>query len=223
MNSEKIKLDFLHQIAGNYKLSDKLVDEFKLNSIVQTLKPDTVISNEGDSCSYFTFVYEGSVRVFKLSEYGKEITLYRLYKGDSCILTASCILSATRFPAISVTETEVGGILVPANVFRDWVESYHFWRKYVYDLMAERLNSVITIVEEVAFKRMDSRIAEFLLMKSKKSGNTLVLTHKDIAYELGTAREVVSRLLKDFEKKGLINLERGQIKIIDPQKIKSIM
>ena len=223
MNSEKIKTNFLTEIAKGKSLEEKLVKEFQQNSIVQTLKPETVISNEGDSCSYFTFVVNGSVRVFKVSESGKEITLYRLYKGDSCILTASCILSASRFPAISVTETEVDGILVPSNVFREWVEDFPFWRKYVYDLMAERLNSVITIVEEVAFKRMDARIAEFLFERGEKFGLSLSLTHKDIAYELGTAREVVSRLLKDFEKKGLITLERSHVNIKDLNKLKELM
>jgi len=223
MNSEEVKLNFLHSIAKEEELENKLIKDFVGNSVVQTLAPGAVISNEGDSCSYFTFIINGSVRVFKVSESGKEITLYRLNKGDSCILTASCILSASKFPAISVAEAEVDGILVPANVFRNWVESFRFWRKYVYDLMAERLNSVITIVEEVAFKRMDARIAEFILERSLRSGNILNLTHKDIAYELGTAREVVSRLLKDFEKKGIIKLERGQINIIDVSKLKRLM
>lgn len=205
-------------LENEYELNEGIKNLLLENSFVKVIEPNQIITDEGDSCSYFTFVIKGTVRVFKLGESGKEITLYRIEEGESCILTASCILAYKHFPAISVTESEVTALLIPSGVFIEWVEKYKFWRDYVYDLMAKRISSVISIVEEVAFKRVDQRLIEYLYNRSKES-KTLMVTHSQIAAEFGTAREVVSRLLKDLERKNLLELSRGKITIISPENI----
>jgi len=178
------------------------------------LPADTHICWEGDTCQNLALLLSGTVRVYKIGETGREITLYRLERNESCVLTASCILSQRPFPALAITETPVQAILIPAPVLRQWVAQFDGWRSYIFDLMAHRLAAVITTVEEVAFGRMDVRLARFLA-ETAPAATSLHLTHQEIASELGTAREVISRILKDFEKEGLIGLTRGQINLLD--------
>jgi CRP/FNR family transcriptional regulator, anaerobic regulatory protein len=193
----------------------KINSEFQKFAIKKTISKGEFISLEGDSCNYMAIVLSGRVRVYKVSETGREITLYHLEKGEGCILTASCILSKKNFPAISIADEEVEVIIIPSQIFRDWMEKYDSWRKYIFELLSKRLALVISVVEEVAFKRMDTRIAEYLLSNLPKNSRILKITHHQIADELGTSREVVSRILKDIENGGLISMSRGIIQIED--------
>lgn len=173
------------------------------------------VFEEGDVCSAFAILTQGQVRVFKIGETGREITLYRFARGESCILTASCILSERQFPAIASVEAQVEAFVVAHTTFQLWVDSFPPWRDYVFQLLSRRLASVMAIIDEVAFRRMDVRIAEFLVRQSVHDGATLTLTHQQIAAELGSSREVVSRILADFAAHGSIQVTRGSIAILD--------
>jgi CRP/FNR family transcriptional regulator len=192
-------------------------EEFLKYASVQTVPAGQIICWEGDVCAHLAIVLSGVVRVYKVGETGREITLYRIEENDSCILTASCILSDIRFPALAVVEEEVKAVLLPAQVLRRWTGQYEVWRSYIFGLMSRRMADVISTVEEIAFWRVDVRVAEFLLKQAAGSGHKIAITHQEIAFELGTAREVVSRILKDFERDGLISLSRGTITIKDQQ------
>ena len=172
---------------------------------------------EGDQCSAFAILAHGRVRVFKIGETGREITLYRFARGESCILTASCILSDRQFPAIATVEEPVEAFVVPHTVFQHWVDTFPAWRTYVFQLLAQRLATVMAILDEVAFQRMDVRIAAFLLRRLPAETNalTLTLTHQQIAAELGSSREVISRILADFVACGLVHVARGSVTILD--------
>jgi CRP/FNR family transcriptional regulator, anaerobic regulatory protein len=169
---------------------------------------------EGDSIDAIALLLSGVVRVYKIGETGREITLYRFGHGESCILTANAILSRESFPAIATVEKDAEAILVPAENFRQWVSRYTQWRDFVFDLFAHRLASVIAVVEEVAFRRMDGRVAALLLARGQVQ-NPLRITHQQIASELGSSREVISRLLEDFASRGLIRTQRGTIEVLD--------
>jgi CRP/FNR family transcriptional regulator len=161
----------------------------------------------------------GSVRVYKIGESGREITLYRLGPGRSCILTASCIVNDLAFPAHAMVEENVEALVVPAPVFQDWVSRHEVWRKYVFALASQRLANVIMLIEEVAFGRMDKRLADYLSAAATAAeGDPPVLktTHEAIAADLGSSREVVSRLLKDLEVRGVVKLARGTITVLQP-------
>jgi CRP/FNR family transcriptional regulator len=173
------------------------------------------VFEEGDLCSAFAILARGRVRVFKIGETGREITLYRFARGESCILTASCILSDRQFPAIATVEEAADAFVLPHTVFQGWIERFPPWRDYLFQLLSERLATVMAVVDEVAFRRMDVRIAEFLLHGLPGGGDTLALTHQQVAAELGTSREVVSRILADFAAGGLIQLTRGSITVLD--------
>ena len=174
-----------------------------------------IIFLEGDDCKQLALILSGVVRVYKPAESGREITLYRLGKGESCVLTASCIFTQNSFPAVAVADEEIEAVVIPSNIFRDWINQYEIWRNYVFNLLSKRLSEVITTLEEVAFRRMDLRIAEFLVKSSGPEDGGIRTTHQDIAMELGTSREVVSRILKHLEYEGLISLSRGIISIRD--------
>src|SRR5579859_5078606 len=121
---------------------------------------------EGDRVDAIALLISGVVRVYKVGETGREITLYRFGLGESCILTANAILSQQSFPAIATVEHEAEAVMVPADTFRDWVGRHDLWRSFVFDLLSQRLASVMALVDEVAFGRLDTRIASLLLDRS---------------------------------------------------------
>lgn len=174
---------------------------------------------EGDRVDGIALLISGVVRVYKIGETGREITLYRFGLGESCILTASAILNQNNFPAIASVEQDAEAVMIPAPVFREWVRCHDVWRDFVFDLLSQRLASVILIVDEVAFRRMDVRIAALLLQRSQTQ-NPIHITHQEIASELGSSREVISRLLEDFSEQGIIRSGRGEVEILDKNGLK---
>lgn len=193
----------------------QLVRDFVSEASICTIPASTQVFMEGDECSAIAILLSGAVRVFKVGETGREITLYRFDRGESCILTANCILGNQQFPAIAVVERDAEAIVIPATAFRDWVNRYEPWRDYVFDLLSRRLATVMAVVDEVAFRRMDARIADFLARRLTPASPSLRITHQEIAAELGTSREVVSRILEDFTEGRLIETGRGAIRLLD--------
>lgn len=180
------------------------------------LDTGAAICRQGDTCGSLALVLEGSARVYTLAESGREITLYRVEPGHCCILTASCILSGRPFPANAVTETALVAALVPPAQVVRWMTEHQAWRELLWGLLAERLADVIGLVEEVAFRRMDRRLAAYLAERAPPGSSQVATTHQQIAAELGTSREVISRLLKDFELRGWLTLARGSVCVTDP-------
>jgi len=181
-----------------------------------TLSPDEFICMEGTMCSHLALVLEGRARVYKSGADGRELTLYRVHPGESCILTTSCILSDRPFPAFAVAETALTARLVPAATVKQWMERHAPWRTYVFDLLARRLDAVIASLGEVTFRRLDARLAATLLEgHAAAEDDTIRTTHEQLASDLGSAREVISRLLKHFEHDGLVDLARGAVTVQD--------
>lgn len=170
---------------------------------------------EGDRADGIALLLSGVVRVYKIGETGREITLYRFGHGESCILTANAILSRRSFPAIATVEQDAEAVMIPAAAFRDWVGRYELWRDFVFDLLSQRLVTVMAIVDEVAFRRMDARVAGLLAQRGRVNPH-IRITHQAIAAELGSSREVISRILEDFAALGLIRTARGVIDILNP-------
>lgn len=169
---------------------------------------------EGDRADGIALLLSGIVRVYKIGETGREITLYRFGHGESCILTANAILSRQSFPAIATVEQDAEAVMVPASSFRDWVARHDLWRDFLFNLLSQRLVSVMAIVEEVAFRRMDARVAALLAQRGRTNPH-IRITHQAIAADLGSSREVISRILEDFTARGIIRTTRGAIDIRD--------
>jgi CRP/FNR family transcriptional regulator len=169
---------------------------------------------EGDQIDAIALLLSGVVRVYKIGETGREITLYRFGLGESCILTANAILSRQTFPAIATVEQDAEAVMIPSDTFRGWVQRYDLWRSFVFDLLSQRLAVMLAIVDEVAFRRLDARLAAFLLGRAQ-DGDAVRMTHQEIAAELGSSREVISRLLDDFSTNGLVRSGRGVVELAD--------
>lgn len=192
----------------------QLVREFQRAAFYARIPAGKDVFAEGDLVEAIALLISGVVRVYKIGATGREITLYRFGLGESCILTTSAILSRQSFPAIATVEQEAEAVMIPADTFRDWVSGYELWRGFVFDLLSQRLSSVMAIVDEVVFRRMDTRLASFLLERSRRQ-SPIYITHQEIAAELGSSREVISRILEDFVSQGLIRSTRGMIEILN--------
>jgi CRP/FNR family transcriptional regulator len=189
-----------------------LVRDILSKAILRPFPMGMLIYAENDACSAIAFLLSGEIRVYKAAEGGREITLYEIGKGETCILNASCILANTPYPANAVSVTEGSMLLVPADDFRRLMKINEDMQHFVFEIMSRRLSTVMALVEEVAFGRMDRRLREYL---SEKAGHgVLKSTHQKIADDLGTSREVVSRLLKDLEHKGIVALSRSEITLL---------
>jgi CRP/FNR family transcriptional regulator len=168
----------------------------------------------GDRVDAIALLVSGVVRVYQIGETGREITLYRFGLGESCVLTANAILSQESFPAIATVEQDADAVLIPADAFRDWVRRYDAWRDFVFELFSQRLATVMAIVSEVAFGRMDARLAALLRDRARRE-NPIQATHQEIAAELGSSREVITRLLADLVGDGIVSSGRGTIEVLD--------
>jgi CRP/FNR family transcriptional regulator len=183
--------------------------------IFRALEEGTIILREGDSCSAVPFVMSGSIRVFKAAENGREITLYRIEAGQSCILSSGCASAITVFPATAVVEMPTAAAFMPAPAVRFMLEKHAGFRGFVLAQYARRMAGIIELVEEVAFRRVDQRLKEWLLGRCRMAGaERLVVTHQELADHIGTSREVISRILKDWELRGALELSRGEIRLL---------
>lgn len=183
---------------------------------VITMEPGSFVFREHEGCGRIGFVFDGSIKVFKEHPNGRSITLYRLGEGDSCILSMSCALSNPIHQASAVVEERTTVLTVTTDDFRRLMDRSAVARDYVFGLFASRLTDVLLLLEEVVFQRMDERLAAILLEAAARSGSdTVHATHEQLAEEAGTAREVVTRVLRDFAAKGWVEIGRGQTTILD--------
>ena len=202
------------------RADEALKQELRQNAQFAKIPAGQDVFVDGDRVDGIALLLSGVVRVYKIGETGREITLYRFGLGQSCILTANAIMSQRSFPAIATVEEDAEAVMIPAEVFRQWVNKYDLWREFVFDLLSERLSTVMTVVDEVVFKRMDRRIAALLLNQARVQ-NPMRITHQEIAAELGSSREVVSRILEDFSKEGMVESGRGTLEVLDFEGLES--
>jgi len=205
-------------LPGISHLADSDINHIFDQAQLIHLPANATVFHQGDACHNYLIVLSGSVRVFTRAENGREIVLYRLHNGDSCVLTTSCLFGKTHYPAEGITETELTALAIPTQVFNKGIQQSDSFRKLVFSSFTTHVHLLITLVEEVAFGKLDIRLARHLLELYHRLGdenNTIAITHQTLATELGTAREVISRQLKELEHKSIIQLQRGNIKIID--------
>jgi CRP/FNR family transcriptional regulator len=165
---------------------------------------------ENQPCQGFPLLLEGSVKVIKLAASGRELMLYRVVPGGSCIISSSCLLGHTDYNARGIAETPLTLAALPVGAFAALMVEHTPFRDFVFHLFADRIGELMQLVEEVAFARLDQRLAKLLLARNE---TVLGVTHQQLADELGSVREIVSRLLKGFAEQGLVTLGREQITI----------
>lgn len=178
-------------------------------------KSGDMLAGEGFKCKGAAFVIKGIIRVYRLAEDGRELTLYRIGPGETCILTMLCFLGDTDYMSYAVVEEDTTMVVLPHNVFNQLFDKSPLWRNVVFKALTNKITELMMFVEEVAFNSMDKRLAVYLYETAlAKSTKELKMTHEQIATELGTAREVVSRILKTFERQGMVKLARGVVTVI---------
>jgi len=180
-------------------------------AIAMTAPAGSVLFDAGHACQALPLVLSGAIRVFKRAENGREISLYRVQPGELCIVTVSCLLGGDAYPATGVAETAMTAIALPQPLFLRLTETHPPFRRAVFHLFAERLSGLMQLVEEVAFRKLDQRLAALLLARAPLIHGS----HQQLADELGSVREIVSRLLKQFEERGWIRLARERVEVID--------
>jgi len=210
------------QVLPELALSaDEIARQCLDDGSVISLPENSTVFQQGDACKNYLIVLQGSVKVFTRAENGREILLYRLNEGDSCVLTTSCLISKKNYPAEGITETAVVALAIPVTRFNTALQHSTTFRELVFSAFSVHLSDLITLVEEVAFGKLDVRLAKLLLKHCDDQG-TLTSTHQNIATELGSAREVISRQLKELEAKGYVKVQRGNIKINDVYALQKI-
>lgn len=183
---------------------------------VMHLPAGTVVFEENQPCQGFPLLLSGNIRVIKAAPNGRELQLYRVMPGESCILTSSCLLGHTRYHARGIAEQALEMVLLPATVFHTLLGKQEAFRSYVFHLFSDRLTDLMQLVSAVAFQKLDQRLANLLINKP----SPIHATHQALADELGSAREIVSRLLKGFAEQGWVKLGREQIDITDATALK---
>ena len=185
-----------------------------VRSQVLVLPPGQTVFAPGQPAESFLLLLKGTVKVQQVSPGGREIVLYRVSGGESCIMTTACLLSHDGYAAEGVTETSVEAVALPQEAFDLLLARSPDFRRFVFTDYARRIHDLMQVVEEVAFERIDKRLAQKLIARAG-AADLVTGTHQDLAIELGSAREVVSRHLKELQRRGLVELSRGQIALLD--------
>ncbi len=211
-------------IKDYFPIWDKLTEtqKNKLSSSVikRNFAKGNILHNGSSDCTGLNIVTEGRLRAFTISEDGREITLYRLFECDICLLSASCIMHSIQFDVIITAETDTEVIIIPSDTYKSIMEESAPLANYTNEIMASRFSDVMWLMEQVMWKSFDKRLAEFLINEAAiVNTDTLHITHEEIGNHLGNPREVVTRMLKYFSNEGLVKLSRGTIEIIDKNKL----
>ena len=192
------------------------LDVLLSNATVMRLPVGTVVFDENQPCQGFPLLLSGNIRVIKAAANGRELQLYRVCPGESCILTSSCLLGHAAYSARGIVDQDVQMVTLPVPLFRTLLSSSDAFRDYIFSLFSERLTDLMQLVSAVAFQKLDQRLAALLAAKS----SPLQTTPQALADELGSVREIVSRLLKNFAEQGWVRLGREQIDIVDAAALK---
>lgn len=187
---------------------------FRSTSTLVRLGAGAYYVRAGQQCGQLGLIGAGVLRVFRTGASGREITLYKVLPGESCLVNIACLLNGVPSPAAARAETDVEALVVPAGAYRRWLSESEEVRQFAFAMIATRLERIMTLVEDVAFSRLDRRLAEYLADRFDSGGQaatSFAATHEQIAADLGASREAVSRLLKDFERRGAVRLGRGRI------------
>lgn len=211
---------FVEELPFAGRLSEREKEDLIAGTKAVAYAKGEHIHGGSENCTGVIFVKKGCVRAYMLSEGGREITLYRLYEGDFCMLSASCILEAVTFDVFIDAEEDTDAFLIKTSAFRRLTENNLYVENFALHTTVERFSDVMWTMQQILFMSMDKRLAVFLYDEAAKKGsNVLKITHEQIARYIGSAREVVSRMLKYFANENIVSLSRNGITIEDKNKL----
>lgn len=204
-------------------MTDRQKEEFVQNSYTSSYKKGQFVNDSGGRCLGLLAVLKGQLRVYLQSENGKEVTLYRLEEGDICTLSSSCIMEEITFDVFIEATKDSSLIITKSSYLNHLYDDNVYVQNFIYKQTTENFSSVMWSMQQILFLSFDKRLASYLYDEMiKTSENILAVTHDEIAKELGSAREVVSRMLKYFQKEGYVTLERGKVVILDKESLLKI-
>ena len=216
----KQELTFLREVLPFWgRLTDAQREAVGQKSVLRHFPAGAPLHSGPNDCAGLYVIRSGQVRSYILSEEGREVTLFRLYERDVCIFSASCIMKNIQFDVYTQAVEDSDAILIPTPVYQELRESSLAVSEYTGQLLSSRFSDVMWLLEQILFMRFDRRLALFLLEHADGNGR-LKATHEEIARDMGTAREVVTRMLRYFQSEGMVRLSRGQIALTDLKKLK---
>lgn len=205
------------------KLTSAQQQQLKSSAISRTVKKGTVLHNGNLDCTGLLLIRHGQLRAYILSDEGREITLYRLFDRDICLFSASCMMRSIQFEMMIEAEKDTELWIVPAEIYQSIMQESAPVSNFTNEIMASRFSEVMWLMEQIMWKSFDKRLAEFLLEEcSLEETNTLKITHETIANHLGTAREVVTRMLRYFQSEGMVKLARGTVEICEERRLQEL-
>lgn len=210
---ESLRQSLLERFPVLGQLPAAQLDELLAAAPVQHAAAGSLLFDARQPCRGFPLLLSGSVRVVKTAPNGREIQLYRVEPGQGCILSGGCLLGQSDYSASGIAETDVTLLSIPPRIFQDLIVRQEAFRSFVFGMYGARLAEVMELVEEVAFRKLDRRLAQILVQRAP----VVEATHQKLADELGSVREIVSRLLRSFEDKGWVKLERERITVLDAE------
>ncbi len=213
---------WIERFPGLSQLESPIKQLLLNRSTIIEMPADTIVFGPGKSPENMLFLLEGTVRVQQVSESGREIVLYRINAGESCVLTTACLLAYDDYSAEGYAETPVKAAAVPRQLFDDLVAQSKPFRNFVFAAFSKRITDLFLVIDEVAFQRMDVRLAQKLIEISGGK-DTIATTHQKLSVELGTAREVVSRQLQEFQRRSWIAQSRGTITILQRDQLRKLV
>ena len=197
--------------------------QLKSSAISRTVKKGTVLHNGNLDCTGLLLIRHGQLRAYILSDEGREITLYRLFDRDICLFSASCMMRSIQFEMMIEAEKDTELWIVPAEIYQSIMQESAPVSNFTNEIMASRFSEVMWLMEQIMWKSFDKRLAEFLLEEcSLEETNTLKITHETIANHLGTAREVVTRMLRYFQSEGMVKLAQGTVEICEERRLQEL-
>lgn len=213
--------EWVERFPGLSHLEPEIKKLLLKGSHIVTMKAETALFGPGNSPENMLFLLDGTVRVQQVSETGHEIVLYRIQAGESCVITTACLLAYEDYSAEGIAETQITAAAVPRNIFDDLVANSKVFRDFVFAAFSKLITDLFQMIDEVAFQRLDVRLADKLLQLSDRQ-NVVKTTHQKLSVELGTAREVVSRQLQEFQRRGWLDQARGSVSLLDQESLKQL-
>lgn len=218
-----MKSNYLSKLEFWNKLTSIEQEELSRNSIIKEYKKGTIIHSENNECLGMMIITQGEIRTCIVSEEGREITLFKLSEGDVCVLSADCVIKQITFDTLMIAEKDCKVILINVSYFNQLINQNIYARCYTYELISEKFSSVMWVIKQILFDKFDKRLALFLINEAQKNNNLKIkITQEQIAKDLNTAREVVSRMLKRFELDKIIEIQRGGVKILDLESLEKL-
>lgn len=204
-------------------LTDSEKELVQQNAVIRLYKKGTRVYSSERECLGMLFVMQGEMRTYLLSEEGREVTLFRIYPNDLCVLSASCVISQISFDTQMSAQKDTEALIIPPNIVLFLKEKNLSVRCFLYELATKRFSDVMWAMQQILFKRLDQRLALFLIQESQRLGtDTIHMTHEQIAQQISSAREAVARMLKQFSEDGLVELKRGAIRLLDQKGLKAL-